>query len=67
MTICWQYDNSPGGDFDVEPEDFCGMTHEQVVEAIHRMAKERARNEVWVYVPDLYDYAGEIVEANEGV
>jgi hypothetical protein len=66
MEIRWTYDNPSGGTFDVDPEDFCGMTLEQISNELHLRAKQRCKREAVCYVNDLDEIAAEVLaKANE--
>jgi len=67
MTIEYKYDNPDGGSFDIDPEDFAGMSADAIRDELYKRAVNDLRSNCHGYVPDLDEYVAEIITANEEV
>ena len=61
MTIEWTYDNPHGGSFDVDPDDFAGMSASAIEEELYDIALDNAKSDATCYILHLNSIVADIM------
>jgi len=62
IEVEWHYELADDGSITVDPEDYSGLTLEQVKQSIFEECLDNARTGLRAYVPNLDEIAEEILE-----